>query len=176
MEKAWESLTMLVIKRKEVHVKSTLENKCITADKKGLFPLCLLFLTALLFCGCMHPNHPIRIPYMKGNFFWGGYKEKSTGNNTYKVKFCHNSFTDPSDAYSSLLFRCLELADLDGKSYIKIKDHGHSFFPVIKVYAKIELLNTPTDDFFEYSTDELHKHLKPWMQYNGLRRKTRGVK
>jgi hypothetical protein len=156
-------------------VKSIFERKLITVDRMGLLSLSLFFLAASLFCGCMHPNHPIRTPYLSPNMA-GGYKEKVTGNNTYLVKFYKNGFTDPTDAYSSLLFRCLELADRNGKSYIKIKDYGRRILFVDKVYAEIELLNTPTDDFFEYSTEELHKQLKPWMQYNGLRRKTRGVK
>ena len=136
---------------------------------------CLVAACLLLLAGCMHPDHPIRTRYQP-NGFSGGYEEKLVSDNTYKVKFCKNGFTDPNDAYSSLLFRCLEIADGDNKEYIVIKRHGRLFFPVDNVYATIELLNTPTDDFFEYSTEELHKQLKPWMQHNGLRRKTRGVK
>lgn len=135
----------------------------------------LLMICLILFCGCMHPNHPFRTGY-NPNGFSGGYTEKSIGKNAYKVSFIRNGFTDPNDAYSSLLFRCLELADQNHASYITIKKQGSSVFPMAKVYAEIEILEARTNAPFLYKTDELHKHLMPWMQRNALVRKTRGVK
>jgi hypothetical protein len=154
---------------------SALRRKPETFGIGRLFLRCMLIQASLLFfCGCMHPNHNSRTPYQKSGFA-GGYREKAKGNNTYVVRFTKNSFADPSDAYSSLLFRCLEIADRDSQTYIIIRDHGRSLLPVDNVYATVELRNTHTGDLFVYRTDELHKHLKPWMQQNSLKRQVRGV-
>ncbi len=155
---------------------SALRRKLDTLGKGRLILKCMFIqATLLFFCGCMHPNHSSRTPYRKNRFVFGGYTEKDKGKNTYVVRFTKNSFTDPSDAYSSLLFRCLELADRDGQAYIIIKDHGRSILPVDNVYATVEFRNTHTGDLFVYRTDELHKHLKPWMQQNSLERQVGGV-
>lgn len=84
-----------------------------TAPMKNSFPLVML-LTVL--ASCSTPYGPIGSS--------GGFTNFKMGPNTHKVVFSANGFTNSTDCEKKALYRCAELALLDGCLYFEVLRGG----------------------------------------------------